>query len=103
MNVKVTEPRLSAVANQVIMNVLRKNADYGDAWQALGLVGAAARFVDKMFRIEHLSNGQEALVVDEKLEDTLADYVGYGLLILLYERFKGIDNDNQADTRNQAG
>lgn len=76
-------------ANEVIDKVLKKNRDYGDAWQALGKVGAAARFVDKLFRIEHLTNGQEALVVDEKLEDTVADMVGYGLLILMYKREKG--------------
>lgn len=102
VQVDVTQTRLESVASRVIMNVLRKNHDYGNAWQALGVVGAAARFVDKMFRIERLANGQEALVVDEKLADTLADYVGYGLLILLYEQFKEIDN-REGNTQDHAG
>lgn len=91
-HVDVTQERLNAVARQVVGLVMGKNADYGDAWQALGEVGAAARFVDKLFRIEHLSNGREALVIDEGLFDTLRDMVGYGLLILLYNQYKEVDN-----------
>lgn len=90
--VKVSRERLRIEATDVINLVLAKNADYGDAWQALGTVGAAARFVDKLFRIERLVNGREALVMDEKLTDTVADMVGYGLLILLYKHWKEIDN-----------
>lgn len=85
----VVRTDLRNAAIQVIEMVLAKNADYGDAWQTLGSVGATARFVDKMFRIEHLANGAEALVVDEKLGDTVADLVGYGLLIMLYLKFHG--------------
>lgn len=90
--VDVSPSRLAHVATDVINLLLAKNADYGDAWQALGAVGAGARFVDKVFRIERLANGQEALVVDEKLADTVKDMVGYGLLILLYDRYNGVDN-----------
>lgn len=90
--VTVKRDRLEMVAGAVISLMLRKNADYGDAWQALGQAGAAARFVDKLFRIERLANGQEALVVNEKLTDSVMDMVGYGLLILLYDAYVGIDN-----------
>lgn len=90
--VTVKRDRLEMVAGAVISLVLRKNADYGDAWQALGQAGAAARFVDKLFRIERLASGQEALIVDEKLTDSVMDMVGYGLLILLYNAYVGIDN-----------
>lgn len=83
---------LTDIADAIIAKVIEKNHDYGDAWQALGKVGAAARFVDKMFRIEHLAGGQEALVLDEKFTDTVSDLVGYGLLIILYEQVKGHSN-----------
>lgn len=81
--VQVNKQALMEIAEQIVDTVIRKNHDYGDAWQALGSVGAAARFVDKMFRIERLANGQEALVVSEKLDETVSDLVGYGLLIIL--------------------
>lgn len=87
--IPVNRANLTELAYEIVERVLRKNHDYGDAWQALGKVGAAARFVDKMFRIEYLASGQEALVVDEKFVDSVRDMVGYGLLILLYEMYKG--------------
>lgn len=89
----VTRLDLSLVASDIIDDILKKNADYGDAWQALGEAGAAARFVDKFFRIEKLANGHEALVIDEKISDTIGDLIGYGLLILLYKKFHGIPYD----------
>jgi len=88
--VKVTEERLSATASDVIDLVLKKNADYGDAWQRQGLAGALVRLTDKFFRLETLADGREALVVNEAIEDTLMDVVGYGLLGLLYVRQKEV-------------
>lgn len=90
--VPVTRADLYSVAEHVIKIVLDKNHDYGDAWQALGMVGAAARFVDKCFRIEKLAGGAEALVVDESIVKTVEDLVGYGLLILVYDKYKGHHN-----------
>lgn len=87
--VPVTEVDLIMVAGDAIKVVLAKNHDYKDAWQALGAVGAAARFVDKFFRIENLAGGAEALVVDETIYKTIQDLVGYGLLLLIYNHYKG--------------
>lgn len=90
--VPVTWEGLRSQAVDVIAMVIKKNHDYGDAWQALGVAGAAARFTDKVFRVERLGGGIEALVTNEKLEDTIRDLVGYGLLILLYlDHQKGED------------
>lgn len=83
----VTSFDLGRVADEIIETVIKKNHDYKDAWQALGSTGAAARFVDKAFRFENLSNGAKALVLDESKRDTIADYVGYGLLLLLWLKF----------------
>ena len=69
------------------MLVLEKNADYGDAWQKHGLAGVLVRISDKALRLQNLE-GKEALVVDEKVDDTLMDIAGYALLGLLKERSK---------------
>jgi len=81
----VTFGKLSNIAYHVIDIVLRKNVDYADAWQTFGVFTPLVRLNDKLLRVKHLSeSGTEALVADEKIEDTLRDIVGYGLLALLY-------------------
>ena len=75
------------IAQDVAMLVLEKNADYGDAWQKHGLAGVLVRISDKALRLQNLE-GKEALVVDEKVDDTLMDIAGYALLGLLKERSK---------------
>jgi hypothetical protein len=81
----VTRESLERVAADVIELVLRKNADYGDAFKRHGVVGCLVRMSDKALRLEHLSDGREALVVDEQWCDTLRDIAGYALLGLLLE------------------
>ena len=80
----VTHLELVRIAVRVIETVLRKNADYGDAWQADGAPGWAHELKTKLCRLETLSDGRQALVVDENIEETLRDTVGYALLGLLY-------------------
>ena len=56
--------------------------------------GAAAYFLriaDKISRAETLSN-KDALVLDEKIEDTLKDIIGYTLLYINYLNDKGVAN-----------
>jgi len=87
--VEVTEEELDAAYAFVKELLLRKNHDYGDAWQKHGLAGVFVRLSDKALRLEYLSGGHSALVTTEKTQDTLVDIVGYGLLGLLYERQVG--------------
>lgn len=82
--VEVTRQKLMCVAAEVIVKVLKKNKDYGDAWQQQGGIGWAVRVADKLFRTESLASGAEALVLDESIEDTLEDNIGYSLLGLLW-------------------
>lgn len=91
--VKVTYGKLFDIALDVIDTVLKKNADYGDAWQRDGIPGAMSRLKDKLCRIEILSDGREALVAGEKLEDSLVDAIGYSLLGLLYLEEHGSDTE----------
>lgn len=82
-HVDVTSMSLMRVAAKVIDLVMRKNKDYGDAWQMQGINGVLVRVCDKLYRIGNVM-GSEALIVSETVEDTLIDAVGYCLLGLLY-------------------
>jgi hypothetical protein len=81
----VTRESLERIAADVIDLVLRKNSDYGDAWQKHGIAGVLVRLSDKALRLETLSDGRTALVTDEQWSDTLRDIAGYALLGLLLE------------------
>lgn len=87
--VQVTEEELDEAYAFVKELLLRKNQDYGNAWQKYGLAGVFVRLTDKALRLEYLNGGRNALVTTEKTQDTLVDIVGYGLLGLLYERQVG--------------
>lgn len=82
--INVTEEKLHAIARQVIALVMQKNADYGDAWQRQGINGCLVRLADKLYRIDNLVGGHEALIQGEALQDTLVDAIGYAMLGLLY-------------------
>jgi len=81
----VTRSALNEVASDVIELLLQKNADYGDAWQKQWVAGVLVRLSDKSMRLERLSTGRIAFVVDEKWRDTLKDIAGYALLGLLLD------------------
>lgn len=83
--VTVTRQELESILDEVIEIILRKNADYGDAWQRHGVAGVLVRLSDKSLRLQNLE-GREALVVDESVTDTLIDIVGYAALGLLHQR-----------------
>jgi len=86
--VEVTRNKLIMIAADVVDIVLHKNADYQDAWQKQGIQGTLVRIADKLCRIETLADGRQALVAEEKLEQTLLDNIGYSFLALLWLREK---------------
>jgi len=66
-----------------ITNLLwRKNQDYGHSWSRQGICGVLVRISDKAHRVAHLL--QADALVDESIEDTLRDMVGYSILGLIY-------------------
>jgi len=83
--IEVTEEKLRHITEQVIQIVLKKNHDYGNAWQRHDY-SWILRIVDKLYRVETLADGRQALVLNESIEDTLRDVIGYSLLGLLYLR-----------------
>jgi hypothetical protein len=82
-NVVVTKEKLMTIAEDIIDVVMKKNHDYGDAWQRYGIFTPLIRINDKLLRIKTLSLGEKALVADESILDTIKDIVAYGLLALL--------------------
>ena len=88
MKVDVTDSELGYVVTDVfdgvIDTIIKKNADYGDAWQKWGIFTPLVRINDKIMRVQTLSSGQQALIAEEKIEDTLVDIIAYCLLALLW-------------------
>lgn len=65
---------------------IAKNRDYGnsihDTYEKYGLVSFLVRIEDKLNRARTLST-REALVADEKIEDTLLDMANYAILAVM--------------------
>ena len=59
---------------------LKKNKDYGNAFEKYGTVGVLIRINDKISRLVNISKNQITLVEDESLRDTLLDLSNYSLL-----------------------
>lgn len=76
--------RLNKCVEEIASLVEAKNHDYGDAWQRYGIFTPLIRINDKILRIKTLVGGIQALIADEKIEDTLRDIIGYALLALLW-------------------
>lgn len=81
--VMVTRDGLCSIADDVVATIIRKNHDYGDAWQKQGIAGVLVRLSDKLCRVSNVA-GRECLVADENIEDSLRDAIGYAMLGLLY-------------------
>ena len=77
---------------------ITKNADYGDSvhdtYMKYGLTSFLVRLEDKLNRARTLST-QEALVNDEKIEDTLLDMANYAILAVIELRNQEDKNGNQ--------
>ncbi len=82
-NVHVTLENLKDTVLPILQTIVRKNHDYGDAWQRFSIFTPLVRLNDKLLRVKTLSDGVKALVVDESIKDTLVDIVAYGILALL--------------------
>lgn len=87
-NVTVNKDALMGIVEPIIDTIIKKNADYGDAWQKYGIFTPLIRLNDKLLRVKTLSGGQKAMVFGESIKDTLLDIVAYGLLALLRMRFE---------------
>lgn len=87
--------RMTDLLERMIDTILRKNADYGNAWQRFGLFTPLVRLNDKLLRVINLADGKPALVADERIQDTLMDIAGYAVLALVW---LDAENSSQLDT-----
>lgn len=75
---------------RVLATLIRKNTDYGSsAWKPPMLCpgmtarqGLQCRLSDKIQRLQTLLASDDPMVVEESVEDTFGDMVGYGILWL---------------------
>lgn len=84
----MNEAKIKELAMSIAELVNKKNADYGDSYMKLrdrfGWQSFIIRLYDKLFRLENLFQAVDGAKVDESIEDTLKDIIGYCLLELLY-------------------
>lgn len=73
----------------------RKNHDYGDSFHQTfaeeGHAMSRIRLSDKLNRYKTLSRSGDALVSDEKVEDTLMDLANYAVMTLLEMEDETVD------------
>ena len=83
--------KIKEIAIDVADLVEKKNKDYGNSFdKTLEEYGDTAYFLrieDKLSRLKSLSK-KDAAVVDESIEDTLKDIIGYTLLMINNKRNK---------------
>ena len=65
---------------------VRKNADYGDAFEAYGPVGCLVRIGDKLGRLQTITRNRVEIVQDESMQDTLLDLANYCTLAVMLLR-----------------
>jgi len=89
---KIVKEKSNIVFERIIETILKKNADYGDAWQKYGIFTPLIRINDKILRVKTLSDGHDALVAEENIDDTLVDIIAYALLALLRRDLVNVGN-----------
>lgn len=78
------ETKIYGAANDVAALLVRKNADYGDQnIQTHGQFGVLVRLSDKIARLNNMWNRP---VLNESIDDTIDDIIGYALILKLIRR-----------------
>lgn len=77
--------RFRSIADEMAKTYERKNHDYGDSFtqsiQEWGAVAGLVRIYDKFNRAKNLLAGNEAMVDDESVADTLTDMANYCIML----------------------
>lgn len=80
--------RFRSITDKMLTIFRKKNHDYGNSFeQSLfeeGLAAARIRMGDKWNRFKQLSKGEESLVKDESLRDTLIDMANYAIMTVMW-------------------
>lgn len=84
---KNLEQELHKVADEVIKLVIDKNNKYGDAYFKLrdewNTQSFCVRIGDKYYRLVNLVKSGQS-IMEESIEDTIKDIIGYCMLELIY-------------------
>lgn len=62
---------------------IKKNKDYGKAYEKYGAIGILVRVNDKISRLQTITKNKICLVDDESLKDTLIDLHNYSAIALM--------------------
>ena len=97
MQIEVTREKLLEVASKainlemlqqnvysVVDTIMKKNAEYGDAWQKFAIFIPLIRIREKIVRLEHLIDRRTVLVYDKDVDEELSDIIAYALLAKLW-------------------
>lgn len=80
--------KFKAITDKMHDTYVRKNHDYGNSFDVSmdeeGLTAARIRLNDKWLRFKQLSKGEEALVKDESIRDTLLDMANYCIMTVMW-------------------
>jgi len=86
----LSERIISDTCDEIKNLLIRKNHDYGNSFskqfEKYGLLSGIIRLDDKMSRLDSLI--QNKALVNESIEDTVADIAGYAILLLIELRKK---------------
>jgi len=82
--------KVKEISLEIADMVEKKNKDYGNSFDTTikeyGMTAYFLRIEDKLSRLKSLNKTQEKPLINESIEDTLKDIVGYTLLMLNYIR-----------------
>jgi hypothetical protein len=94
-NLKKFEAEARKLMNEALTLLINKRKDYGPNALKGGQHGIAIRMSDKQARLENLLGiadgsfkSKDAIVGDEKIEDTVKDILNYSILFLMEGRKK---------------
>ena len=88
--------RFRAVQDECYELFIKKNTDYGNAFEDYGTIGILVRMNDKIRRAMNINQKQITLVNDENLRDTLVDLHNYcALAITLMDKEKEKEKEKE--------
>lgn len=89
-NCEEIQSEIENTAVNIAKLVERKNNDYGNSFaKTMDEYGSSAYFIrieDKLNRLKHLLSSESKALVNESIEDTLSDIIGYTLLMIDYNK-----------------
>lgn len=80
--------KIKEISTEIVDMVEKKNKDYGNSFDTTmdeyGIMSYFLRLEDKVGRLKNLTIDTDKPLINESIEDTLKDIIGYTLLMLNY-------------------